>query len=158
MPNVRLSSGTIGTTRLADLLVAQQRGEDPDERHRRGDRAAAGRLELGVERRQLRHGQRLARLRPPDRQRPAQRGPPLAQVGLLRAALLEAQERQLRDLLVGQVDDLEAVAERAQHVLAHLLLLVGDVLALAGLTHPVALDRSWPGSPSGCPTLSTADW
>ena len=36
---------------------------------------------------------------------------------------------------------LEAVAERAQHVLAHLLLLVGDVLALAGLAHPVALDR-----------------
>ena len=45
---------------LADLLVAQQRGEDPDERHRRGDRAVAGRLELGVERRQLRHRQRLA--------------------------------------------------------------------------------------------------
>ena len=101
----------------------------------------AGRLELGVERRQLRHGQGLGRLRPPHRQRPAQRRPPLAQVGLLRAALLEAQERQLGDLLVGQVHDPEPVAERAQHVLAHLLLLVGDVLALAGLTHPVALDR-----------------
>ena len=36
---------------------------------------------------------------------------------------------------------LEAIAEREQRVLGHLLLLVGDVLALAGLAHPVALDR-----------------
>ena len=63
----------------------------------------------------------------------------LAQVVLLGAALGEPQERHLGDLVVGDVDG-EPVAERAQHVLAHLLLLMGDVLALAGLAHPVALD------------------
>ena len=49
-------------------------------------------------------------------------------------------EAAVADLLVGEVE-LEAVAEREQRVLGHLLLLVGDVLALAGLAHPVALDR-----------------
>ena len=44
------------------------------------------------------------------------------------------------DLVVGEVE-LEAVAEGEQRLLVHLLLLVGDVLALAGLAHPVALDR-----------------
>ena len=49
-------------------------------------------------------------------------------------------ERDLADLLVGDVE-LEPVAESTQGLLVHLLLLVGDVLALAGLAHPVALDR-----------------
>ena len=124
---------------LADLLVPQQGGQDPDEGHRGGDLAVPGRLELGGERRQLGHRQRL-RLGPPLRQRPAQGGPALVQVFLLRAAFGQLEERHLGDLVVGQVDG-EPVAELPQHVLAHLLLLVGDVLALAGLTHAVALDR-----------------
>ena len=39
---------------LADLLVAQDRREDPDERHRRRDLAVAGAVELALERGQLR--------------------------------------------------------------------------------------------------------
>jgi hypothetical protein len=37
--------------------------------------------------------------------------------------------------------DAEAVAEAADAIVRHLLLLVRDVLRLAGLAHPVALDR-----------------
>ena len=44
------------------------------------------------------------------------------------------------DLLVGDIE-VEAVAEGEQRLGVHLLLLVGDVLALAGLAHSVALDR-----------------
>ena len=127
MPNV-LSSGTIGTTRLPiclsrssvvrirtnAIVVEIVRAPVGLSWASNADSSGTG---------------RVSPTRPPDGQRPAQRRAPLPQVGLLRAALLERQERQLRDLLVGQVDDVEAVAERAQHVLAHLLLLVGDVLA-----------------------------
>src|SRR4029077_19160220 len=49
-------------------------------------------------------------------------------------------ERRGADLLVAQ-RQAEAVAEAQQRLRAHLLLLVGDVLALAGIAHPVALDR-----------------
>ena len=42
-------------------------------------------------------------------------------------------------LLVAQRQP-EAVAEGQQRLLGHLLLLVGDVLTLARLAHPVALD------------------
>ena len=44
MPNVRASSGTIGTTRLAELLVAQQLRQQPHEHHRRRRLAAFGAL------------------------------------------------------------------------------------------------------------------
>src|SRR3712207_8993418 len=43
------------------------------------------------------------------------------------------------DLLVGELQA-EAVPEGVQRLVGHLLGLVGDVLALAGLAHPVALD------------------
>ena len=76
---------------------------------------------------------------PAHLERAAERLAALAQVLHLRAALVEAQERHLGELLVGD-RQLEAVAELAQIVLAHLLLLMGDVLAFARVAHAVALD------------------
>ena len=70
---------------------------------------------------------------------PAQGGPPLPQVGHLVAVVGKAQERQLGQLLVGQ-RQAEPVPEPGQGGVGHVLLLVGDVLPLAGLSHPVALD------------------
>ena len=138
MPNVRLSSGHDRHHPLADLLVAQQRVEDADERHRGRDLAPFGALELGLEGRERRDLQRF-RLPPARRQAAAQGRPALAQVGHLRAVLGQLEERHLLDLVVGD-RQAEAVAELLEHRLAHLLLLVGDVLALAGLAHAVALD------------------
>jgi hypothetical protein len=139
MPKVRLSSGTMGHDALADALVAQQRVQDAHEGHGGREGAAlAAALELALEGGERRHLQRL-RLRPARGQGAAERAAPLAQVVQLRAALLEAEEGDLLELLVGQ-RQAEAVAELLQVGLAHLLLLVGDVLALAGLAHAVALD------------------
>ena len=61
------------------------------------------------------------------------------QVGHLGGVAARGIERQLGDLVVRQ-GDAEAVPERAQLVLVQLLLLVGDVAALAALAEPVALD------------------
>ena len=123
---------------LADLLVAQQRVEDADERHRGRDLAPFGALQLGLEGRERRDLQRF-RLRPARRQAAAQGRPALPQIDHLRAVLGQLEERHLLDLVVGD-RQAEAVAELLEHRLAHLLLLVGDVLALAGLAHAVALD------------------
>ena len=80
------------------------------------------------------------RLAPAGGQRAAQRGAALADELGLGRVLGRLVERDVADLLVGQLE-LEAVAEGQQRRLVHLLLLMGDVLALAGLAHPVALDR-----------------
>ena len=140
MPKVRDSSGTIGTTwrpiALSRNRVVRIRTKAIVVEISR----SAGRLELGRERRQLRHRQRpRTSAGAPAAARPA---PPAAPAGICSSGppARQLQERHLGDLVVGQVDA-EPVAERAQHVLAHLLLLVGDVLALAGLAHAVALDR-----------------
>src|SRR6476661_819808 len=53
------------------------------------------------------------------------------------SALRRRVEVEVADLLVGDVE-LEAVTEGEQRLLVHLLLLVGDVLALTGRTHAVA--------------------
>ena len=123
-----------------DGLVPQQRVQDPDERHRGRDLPARGAAQLAAERGQVGYGQGLRGPPPPGRQVPAQRGPPLEQVGHFLAVLVEAQERQLGQLLVGQ-RQAEPVAEFGQGRAGHVLLLVGDVLALARFPHPVALDR-----------------
>ena len=123
----------------ADLLVAQQRGEHPDERHRGRDLALAGPLSWEGNSSQRRHRQRLGAA-PADRQRAAERGAALAQVLHLGRVLGRLVVLGGADLLVGE-RQLEAVAEREQRVLGHLLGLVGDHLALAGDAHPVALDR-----------------
>ena len=56
----------------------------------------------------------------------------LLQIALLGAVLGEAQERNRLQLLVSNLDA-EPVAELAQVILPHLLLLMGDVLPFAGL-------------------------
>ena len=59
-------AGLVGHDRhhvLADRLVPQQGGQDPDERHRGGDLAVAGGLELGREGRQVRHRESRERCR-----------------------------------------------------------------------------------------------
>src|SRR6185503_6805270 len=55
------------------------------------------------------------------------------------ALLVRAIERRISDAVVGD-RHAEAIAERPQVALVHLLLLVRDVLALAGLAEAVALD------------------
>jgi hypothetical protein len=60
MPNVRDSSATIGHDPLAERLVAQQRREHPDERHRRRVLALAAAARDGLERVEPRHLERAA--------------------------------------------------------------------------------------------------
>ena len=112
--------------------------QHPHEGHGGRNLAAFGSLQLRLECGERRHRQRL-RLAASGRQGAAERLPAGAQVLHLRAALGEADERHLVELRVRKID-LEAVAELAQHRLAHLLLLMGDVLAFARLAHAVALD------------------
>ena len=83
---------------------------------------------------------RARRLLPPRRQVAAQRLAPGMEIFELLRAFLELEERDLGDLLVGQ-RQAEPGRELVQVGLAHLLLLMGDVLPLAGLAHAVALDR-----------------
>ena len=98
-----------------------------------------GALELRLERGQLRHGQRFGRPPAADRQPAAERLAALAQVGGLGRVLRRLVEGLLGDLLVGELQP-EAVPEGVERLVGHLLLLVGDVLALAGRAHAVALD------------------
>src|SRR6266536_1907814 len=141
---------------LADRLVPQQRAEDAHERHGRGDLAGFGRLELRLEGRQGRDFQRLG-TPAARRQAAAQRRTAGPQILQLRAVFRQADERYLCELLVRD-RKIEAVAELPQRGFPHLLLLVRDVLAFAGLAHAVALDglgedraRREPGSRSGHP-------
>ena len=123
---------------LAERLVAQQGGQDAHERHGGRDLTAFGALELGVERGQWRDVERN-RVGAPRWQAAAQDGPSLAQVTQLRAVFVEADQGIRRQLLIRD-RQAEPVAERLERLFAHLLLLVGDVLALARLAHAVALD------------------
>ena len=137
MPNVRDSSGMIGTICAPDLLVAQQRGEDAHEGHRGRDLPLAGAVELGLELRQRGHGQ-LGGRPAPHRERAAERGATLAHVlhhGRVVGRLVELGRLHL---LIGE-RELEPVAEMQERGLGHLLRLVGDHLALAGDAHPIAL-------------------
>jgi hypothetical protein len=135
MPKVRDSSGTIGHHALADLLVAQQACLDAHEGHRGRDLAPSPCLELASNADSC--GTSSASTSPARRQAPPRRPPALAQVAQLRA-VLGGRRIRTSDLVVGR--SMPKRSRNAQEVLAHLLLLVGDVLALAGLTHPVALD------------------
>src|SRR5579864_8624722 len=85
----------------------------------------------------------------------------LAQVFQLDAALVEADERIRRELLIGDVQ-LKAIAELAQGIFAHLFLLVGDVLTFPRLSHAIALDGlgkddGWLRSVRGCLRISRID-
>ncbi len=124
---------------LADDLVLEHDIERAHECHRGGEFAAlAARLQQGVEGRQGRHRQRLGRA-PARRQVTAERHAPLAHVVEFRRALGEGQVGQLLQVCILH-RQLEAIAEGLDRCGAHLLLLVGDVLRLAGFAHAVALD------------------
>src|SRR3954452_23261643 len=144
MPKVRLSSGTIGTTRLPICLsrssVLRMRTNAIVVEISRPSVLFnwASKVESGGIWSDSDFCRRAGRL-PPGRQAAAECRPALAQVGHLRAVLGELEERHVLDLVVGD-RQAAAVAELLEHRLAHLLLLVGDVLALAGLAHAVALD------------------
>ena len=62
----------------------------------------------------------------------------VVQIGQLLAARRQLAEWEALDIVVGD-RDIEAVAKRPELVGVHFLLLVGDVLALAGLAHAIAL-------------------
>ena len=76
----------------------------------------------------------------PGREAAAERLATLEQMPELRARLRRPVEEGTGRLLVGERDP-EPVADREARLLVHRLLLVRDVAALAGLPHPVALDR-----------------
>ena len=110
MPNVRDSSGTIGTTCLPSVLVAHEHLQDLHERHRRGDLALVGALEQALERRQLGHRQRRSALRRRCGQVAAELHAPRAHVLELGRAFGERDVGHLVELVVGD-GNLEAVAE-----------------------------------------------
>ncbi len=126
---------------LADLLVAQQLGQHPHERHRRRDGAALGAFEeLGEAFVEV--GEVVRRhVVTPLRQVAAERLAALLQVRDLDAVVGRLVERRRQDILVVE-RDVEARAEAADLVLVQLLLLVRRVLALARLAEAVALDRA----------------
>ena len=137
MPNVRASSATIGTTRLPssgwrESVVRMRTNAIVVEISRWPEPLSAASNSL--ERRRL---DRL-RARAARGQVAAERLPALVHVADLGAVVGRLVERRLGDPIVGNRNAV-AIAEDAQRVLAHLLLLMGDVLALAGLAHPVAL-------------------
>ena len=136
-------AGLVGDDRhdpLADVLVAQQVPDEPDQGHGGGDLLLArALLELGV---QLPLGQvERARAVDPGRDRAAQAAAPLqqvlVQVGVLgrpvvgRVALLQG--------LVGHVDP-QAVPEGVEGAADELLHLVGGVAGLELTAQPAALD------------------
>ena len=144
MPNVRASSGMIGTTRGAEALVAGEVAHEPRERHRRRDRlvARAGRDlgERGV-------GGQLERTAGPDdasRDGAVEHAATLDHVLVLdrvgRRPVVRrvvAFHRALGDLRV----QVQAVAHAAELLGRHLLDLVGGVATLdLGAERP-ALDR-----------------
>ena len=140
MPNVRASSGTIGTTSLPSSLSrssfdsirtntivvdALRPSVPPWNSSKSSDRDLRERL--------------AARF--PARHVAAERRAAFLEVFDLGAVVGGAIERRLGDFAVGDRNR-EAAAEGAQLLFVHLLLLMGDVLAFAGLAETVALDRA----------------
>ena len=139
MPNVRDSSGTIGTirgpiclsrssaasTRTNAIVVEISRSPVPSSWPLKVSSGGTG---SGSARR------RRAGSEPPSAARHSRRYC-ISGLSARRLVVLGG-----ADLLVGE-RQLEAVAEAEQRRLGHLLGLVGDHLALAGDAHPVALDR-----------------
>ena len=137
IPNVRDSSGTIGTTRSPiagsrtsvlrmrtnAIVVEFSRSPLPSSTVVNGGGVGSGSASAW----------RAGRL-------PPSACAALEQVAELGAVLGRPVEEGARRLLVGELEA-EPVADREPRLLVHRLLLVGDVPALAGLPHPVALDR-----------------
>ena len=122
---------------LADLLVANDGAENPHERHGGRNFAALGAFELSFKRGQRRHfeGRGVTATR---RQQAAHCLHPFHKILYFRRILRRPVKRHLLELVIGD-RHLEAVAECLDRGGAHLLLLMGDVLALARLAHAVAL-------------------
>ena len=123
----------------AEVLVAQQLRQQPDEHHRRRRLASFRALVEFLERFGRDRRQRFA-AGLPARDEAAERLAPLQEVAGLDAVFRRPVERRLRNIRVGN-RDAEPRPERTQLVFVHLLLLVRDVLALARLAETVALDR-----------------
>ena len=143
MPNVRASSGMIGTTRAPMALSRSRLAQQPREHHRRRHRLLPrARVELGEDvGRGL--GDGLGPRHPP-RERAVERAPALHHVLVLRRVGARVEVRRLLRLqrLVGDlVLHVEPVAEEAQLVLRHLLELVGGVARLEVGPEGPALDR-----------------
>ena len=130
--------GNDGHDRLPDGLVAHERGERAHERHGGGVGPFAGSIEELLEDLDARNRERR-RTAVPRREIAAQGLAALVHVADLRAVLVRLVEGRFLDLVVGDGDAV-AVAELLECRVTHLLLLVGEVLALAGFAHPVALD------------------
>ena len=130
MPNVRDSSGTIGTMCLPSVLsrssicrictnaIVVEISRSSVLFRNRSNAASSG------------IAQRLG-LAPARRQVAAELHPPRAHVLELRRAVVELDVRHFLELVVGD-RNVEAVAEAAERLDVHLLLLVRDVLRLAG--------------------------
>ncbi|MNT21410.1 hypothetical protein D3C72_1567480 [compost metagenome] len=123
----------------AQLGVPEQGGEDAHETHRGGLAAITTALQLCIERGQRWQWQRID-LRQTRRQLATLRLATLREVERLRAARRRAQVRHFLQLFIADWQ-IETVAEGAHRIGAHLLQLVIDVLAFAGLTHAEALHR-----------------
>ncbi len=125
---------------FANFGVAQQHAEQSHKCHGGGDFHGAGALE------QLGKRTPASALRASPRatsragQESAQRLAALQQILRLRAVRRRAVKRRLGDVLVAD-RDVEALAELAQFLLVHLLLLVRNVAAFARFAQAVALDR-----------------
>ena len=138
MPNVRASSGMMGTTRRPIWGMLHQQGQDADERH------GAGNLAPGRSLQRLLHvferrGFDGAGLRLAKRHIPAQLTPALVQISHFRAVRGRPVERRVvRGFF--RNGNLEARTEMRDLRLVELLLLVGDIAAFAGLAQPVPLD------------------
>ena len=138
MPNVRASSGMIGTIRGPELRVADEVAQDPGEDHRRGDRvwlpAANSASTSGAGAGQRRGLDATLRDRPVER--PASLQEVLDLLGLRAGVVVRrVLERVVRDR------QLQPVAEDLELGLAQLLGLVGDVAGLDARAEGPALDR-----------------
>ena len=138
MPKVRASSGHDRDDTASHVFVLDERGENAHEGHGGGDLAFAGALGLAAKASSggTSSGSRAGAGVRQETPSALRRSCRYLISGLSSGGLIEGR---VGDGLVGD-RYVEAVAERLERVLAHLLLLVGDVLALAGLAHAVALD------------------
>ena len=142
MPNVRASSGTIGTT-SSPISLSLEAASPASARTPSSWTPCGLRCPCGTRRSSSGSVSVLSGSTCTDalRHEAAELLPPLEHVGHFRAVVRRPIERRLGDFLVAD-RDAEAGAERAQLVFVELLLLVGDVLAFARLADAVALDRA----------------
>ena len=135
---MRASSGNDRHDQLADFRVAQQFSQQTHENHG-GRNFAAFRafvefLEVGLRNRSNGLGAHFAL-----RQVTAQLFAAFLHIADFRTVISGTMERRVLQFFIGDGNP-KARAEHAEFVFVQLFLLVGDVLALAGLAQPIALD------------------